>query len=60
LYVKVHYLFVVCYNKIIVIASIIIVLIMPLALSHAHHAISVHHVMRQNFLQTNYLSVKVS
>jgi len=56
----VHYLSVVCYNKIIVIASITVVLIMPLALSHAHHAIGVHHVMRQNFLQTKYSAVKVS
>jgi len=58
LYVKVHYFSVVRYNKIIVIASIIVVLIMPWALSHPHHAIDVHHVMCPNFLQTKHLSVK--
>jgi len=52
LYVKVHYLSVVCYNKIILAVSIIVVLIMLLALSHAHHAIGMHHVMHQNFLKT--------
>jgi len=36
----VHYLSIVCYNKIIVIASIIVVLIIPLVLSHAHQS---HH-----------------
>jgi len=60
LYIKVHYLSVVCYNKITIVVSIIVVLIMPLALSHAHHVIGVHHVMQPNFLRTKYPSVKVS
>jgi len=53
----VHHLSVVCYNKIIVVVGIIVVLIMLLALSHAHHAIGMHHVMHQNFLKTSVKSI---
>jgi len=53
----VYYLSVVCYNKIIVVVSIIVVLIILLALSHAHHAIGMHHVMHQNLLKTSVKSI---
>jgi len=57
LYVKVHYLSVVCYNKIVVVVSIIVVLLMLLALLHAHHAIGMHHVMHQNLLKASVKSI---
>jgi len=47
----VHYLSVVCYNKITVVVSIIVLLIMPLVLSHAHHVIGVHHGYATKFLK---------